>query len=469
MTARRSTAAEIVSAIAAGTMTASEALAHSLAMEHRWHALNALVAMDAEAAQRAAREWDRDAAAGTGAAPLRGLPIVAKDNINSAGLPTTACTPALVGHVPGTNAPVLQRLLDAGAILVGKTNMHELAFGITNNHGAFGPARNPYRPDLITGGSSGGTAAAIAAGIVAAGLGTDTGGSVRIPASLCGICALRPTAGRYPGAGVVPISHTRDTVGPMARCIADLELLDRVITGDTTYARPIAAAGLRLGIPRGYYYEGLENAVRDVVESVLERLDRAGVTLIEADIANLEQLNEAVGFPVALHEAVPDLRAYLARHAPGMALEDVVDAIATPEVRGIYLHALGDGAVPGSAYERALHVERPLLQRQLQSHFELHRLDAILVPATRLTARPIGDDLTVDIDGERVPTFDAYIRNTEPSSNAGIPSLAMPAGLTPAGLPVGIMLEAPAQSDRRLIAMAAGIEELLGTIPAPGA
>lgn len=455
------TAVDIVAAIAAGTLTPLAALNHSLAMAQHRQSLNALVAVEADAARRAA------ALAPVG--PLRGLPIVAKDNINSAGLPTTACTPTLRGNVPRDNAPVLQRLLDAGAVLVGKTNMHELAFGITNNHGAFGPARNPYQPGLITGGSSGGTAAAIAAGIVTAGLGTDTGGSVRIPASLCGICALRPTTGRYPAAGVVPISHTRDTVGPMARSVADLELLDRVITGDGSHAGTESPSGLRLGIPRGYYYEGLEHAVGDLMERVLDRLDRAGVALVEADIGSLAQMNDAVGFPVALFEAVPDLRAYLAAHAPGIALEDVVASIATREVQDIYLHILHGPAVPESAYTRVLEVERPHLQRQLQAHFDRHRLDALLVPATRLSARPIGEDETVNINGRRVSTFDAYIRNTEPSSNAGMPSLVMPAGMTPGGLPVGIMLEAPAGADRRLLAIAAGIEALLDPIPRPEA
>lgn len=144
--------------------------------------------------------------------PLHGLPILVKYNIDTASAPTTAGTPALRSHRPGADAPVVASLFSAGAILLGKTNMHELAMGITSNNTAYGPVRNPYNPALIPGGSSGGNAAAIASRMCVDGLGTDTGGSVRIPAALCGITALRPTTGRYPGKGIFPISHTSTTV-----------------------------------------------------------------------------------------------------------------------------------------------------------------------------------------------------------------------------------------------------------------
>ena len=181
---------------------------------------------------------------------LHGLPILIKANIATANVPTSAGTPALRDYRPASDAPVVARLFSAGAILLGKTNMHELAYGITSNNGAFGAVHNPYNPALIPGGSSGGNGAAIAARMCPAGLGTDTGGSVRIPAALCGIVGLRPTVGRYSGAGIVPLSRTMDTAGPMARSVEDLVLLDSVITGQNAPVQPAALRGLRLGAAR---------------------------------------------------------------------------------------------------------------------------------------------------------------------------------------------------------------------------
>jgi len=178
---------------------------------------------------------DRARARGETLGSLAGLPFIVKDQIDVAGYATTAGTPALRHYMPSHNAVVVDTLVRSGAIVFAKANMHELAFGITSNNGAFGPVRNPYDQTRIPGGSSGGNGAAIAARLAPGGIGTDTGGSVRIPAALNGIVALRPTIHRYPQAGVTPISHTRDTVGPMARGVADLVLLDGVITGDSRH------------------------------------------------------------------------------------------------------------------------------------------------------------------------------------------------------------------------------------------
>ena len=217
------TATEAVAAIQTGRLKATDYVATLLARAAALQTLNALTALNMEGALAAARHIDSLSAQARAALPLAGLPVVIKDNINTTGLLTSAGTPALDGFVPDNNAPSVQRLLDAGAIVLGKANMHELAFGITSTNLAphAGAVRNPYDPGLIPGGSSGGTAAAIAARITPAGLGTDTGGSTRIPAALTGIAGFRPSVGdggaerRYhdPNA-VVPISHTRDTVGP---------------------------------------------------------------------------------------------------------------------------------------------------------------------------------------------------------------------------------------------------------------
>ena len=223
-------AAELVTSIRDKKISAVSAIRAALERAEQLKDLNAFIVLNREGALAAAALVD----AGKTTGALAGLPIVVKDNINTADLPTSAGTPALRNARPGRNAPSLQKLLDAGAIVIGKANMHELAFGITStNLSSFaGPVKNPYDKSRIPGGSSGGTAAAIAAGIATCGLGSDTGGSTRVPAALTGTVGLRPSVGnggaerRYDDANlVVPISHTRDTVGPMGRTVADVALL----------------------------------------------------------------------------------------------------------------------------------------------------------------------------------------------------------------------------------------------------
>ncbi len=232
--------------------------------------------------------------------------------------------------------------------------MHELAFGITSTNFSphAGPVRNPYDPGLIAGGSSGGTAAAIAARIVTAGLGTDTGGSVRIPASLTGIAGFRPSVGnggherRYhdPDA-VVPISHTRDTVGPMARTVADVALLDTVITGSPPLPT-IALAGLRIGLPAPLW-DDLDHAVETVARAALKRLAAAGVTFVEVAMADLLPFNEQVSSPVALHEPVDDVPAWLvANDAPVKTIAELAARIASPDVRNAYAAIMADALRP---------------------------------------------------------------------------------------------------------------------------
>ena len=230
------TAIEALSAMAAGDLRAETYAAILLSRAMSLKGLNVLIAQDQDQVLEAARAADKSRARGRRLGPLHGLPLIIKDNINTAALPTTAGTPSLIGNRPQANARVVDALLGAGGIVFGKANMHELAFGITSNNGAFGPVRNPYDTSKIPGGSSGGNAAGVAARFAPAGIGSDTGGSTRIPAALCGVVGFRPTIGRYAGTGtlagvreVVPIAHTRDTPGPIARSAADVALLDAEI------------------------------------------------------------------------------------------------------------------------------------------------------------------------------------------------------------------------------------------------
>ena len=245
----------------------AEALDEALLARCAASPLNAFITLEAEHLRAAARAADQRRQRGEPLGPLHGVPLALKDNIDTADFPTTGGTPALAAHRPKHNAPIVQHLLAAGAIVLGKTNLQELAYGPTNNNAAFGPARNPYDPTRIPGGSSGGSAAAVAARLAPAALGTDTGGSIRVPASLCGITSMRPTTLRWPQAGIVPLSHTRDTAGPMARHVADCVLLDGVITGGPTEVTPAPLKGLRLGLPRGYFWEDLDAELAAILEA----------------------------------------------------------------------------------------------------------------------------------------------------------------------------------------------------------
>jgi mandelamide amidase len=462
-------ATEAAARIRAGTLKSEDLVTALVEVVERKGDLNAFITFDRERVLAAARKADSLAARKSFAGPLHGVPLVVKDNIHVAGLPNTAGTPGLKGFVPTRNAPVAEKLIRAGAIVLGKTNMHELAFGITSNNAAFGSARNAYDPTRIAGGSSGGTGNAIAARMAAAGLGSDTGGSVRIPAALNGIAGLRPTLGRYSQEGITPIAHTRDTAGPMAREVADLVLLDTIITGtrDRVTAPPLA--GLRIGINRAAFFRNLDTEVEQATNAALEWLQKAGVEIVEVDMPGLVDLNGKVSFPVALYEANVDLTAYLKRYRIPLDLPGLAARIASPDVKGLFASAIVPGAkdaVPQKAYLDAL-AARPALQQLYAETFRKHKIVALAFPTTPLPAAPIGDDEKTKLNGADVPTFFTFIQNTDPGSNAGLPGLSVPIGRTPAGLPIGLELDGPAGSDRRLLGVGLAVESLFGRLPAP--
>ena len=422
--------------------------------------LNVFVHLDRDAALAAADT------AGDG--PLKGLPIPFKDNFDTVGIPTTAGTPALKDNRPKANGAVVQQLVDAGGFVMGKLNMHELAYGITSNNGGFGAARNPYNRDRIPGGSSGGSGAAVAARMAPVAMGSDTGGSVRVPAALCGVMGLRPTTGRYSQKGIVPISSTRDTAGPLARSVDDLALFDGIVTGDDGPLEAVDLAGLRLGVPRGHFYENLDPATARIAEDVLDRLAKAGVVLVEADIERVGELDGAAGFPIALYETIVDLNEYLRAAGLPLDYEKVVAQVASPDVHGILSSLLTEeGAIPEAAYREAIEVHRPALQATCAKYYADNDVAAAIFPTTPLPAAPIGDDDTTLLNGEEVPTFFTFIRNTDPASVAGLPGLSLPAGLTGDGLPVGMELDGPAGTDRRLLAIGAAVAKILPETPPP--
>lgn len=462
-------AAEAALQIRAGKLK-SEDLVKALADQiEKKKDLNAFIAFDREAALKAAREADALAAKKKFKGPLHGVPVVVKDNIHVAGFPNSAGTPALKDFRPKRNAPVADKLVKAGAIVLGKTNMHELAFGITSNNGAFGPARNPYDPKRIAGGSSGGTGNAIAARMAPAGLGSDTGGSVRIPAALNGIAGLRPTLKRYPQDGITPIAHTRDTAGPMARTVEDLVLLDNVVTGAKGKLEAASLKGLRIGVHKAYFFNGLDAETEKLTLAALDKVKAAGVEIVEVDMPGLADLNNKVSFPIALYEANVDLAKYLKKFGIPLDVKGVAAQIKSPDVRGVFDGMVVPGApkaMPPEAYKAAL-ATRPKLQQLYADTFAKNRIAALAFPTTPLPAAPIGDDDTTKLNGKDVPTFPTFIQNTDPGSNAGVPGLSVPIGRTQAGLPLGLEIDGPAGSDRKLLAIGLALENFFGRLPAP--
>lgn len=296
-----------------------------------------------------------------------------------------------------------------------------------------------------------------------------------MPAALCGIVGLRPSIGnggaerRYDDTNmVVPISHTRDTVGPMGRTVADVALLDSVIT-----ATPIATAeplrGKRLGIP-AVFWSGLDRDLETVTKAARDKLADAGVVLVDVDMPGLFEQNAKVSFPVALHEPIADIPAYLeASGIKDVTLADIAAKIASPDVKGAFGAITSDAF--GAAYQDAITVQRPALQKMYEAYFRDNNLDAILFPTTVAAAPAIdaekgSGEMSIN-GGKPVPTFDTMIRNTDPGSNAGMPGLSLFAGMTPGGLPVGIEIDGPVGSDRKLLGLGLSIESILGSAPPP--
>jgi indoleacetamide hydrolase len=426
--------------------------------------LGAYIFIGEQTAVEAAQQCDHDDKL---ARVLNGLPLIVKDNVDVINCPTTAGSKALGVHVPKQSASLISRLTEAGAVVLGKANLHEFSLGITSNNGAFGPARNPYDLKRIPGGSSGGTASAVAAGLVPAGIGSDTGGSLRIPAALCGVVGFRPTVGRWPSDGIVRISHTRDTVGPIALTVADCALLDAVVCNEQIELSTIALDKLRIGIPRKQFWEDLDPEMRSAADAVLKLLSSSGITLVECDVGfDIDQCNHA-GMLIAMLELLDNIKGYLAQHDLLFDAASIGEKISSPDVKNIYQSLLGPDAPPEHAYKDALQVQRPLFQGAYAKCFATYQIDALIFPTTPRAASLIGEDDTVELNGRQVPTFPTFARNVGPGSTTGLPGISLPMGLTTQGLPMGIALDGPAMSDRKLLAIANAIEALLPKIPEP--
>lgn len=384
--------------------------------------LHAFVTVTGEEALAAAADADRALARGDDRGPLHGIPISLKDLIDQEGVPTTAGSRAIDPVGVASDAPITRALRAAGAVLVGKTNLHEFALGTTSDETAFGTIHHPAAYDRSPGGSSGGSAVAVATGMSLASIGTDTGGSIRIPSAACGLVGLKPTSGEVPTDGVVPLSRTLDCAGPIARTVADAALVFGALTGNRNALVPRALDGCRFGVLGGYFTARLEAPVGTAFEAACRALERAGARLDTVEIPHASAMPA-----IYLGIVFPEAAAY---HGP--ALDSRGDRY-SPGVRARFEAAR---YVLGEDHARALRgrqVVRAEIDRALAGH------DALLAPALAILAPPIGAS-TIQIDDVAEPVRNLMLRLTQPFNIGGHPAITIPMGRGTPGLPRGLQL-----------------------------
>lgn len=458
-------AAQAVAAMRRAELTAEAYAGALLAHAERLVSLNAFRTLDAAAVLDAARAADRARARGAPLGRLHGLPVPIKDSINTRALPTSNGTRALKTFRPTADAGLVTRLVAEGAIVMGKTNLHEISFGWSSDNAGFGPVRNPYDPARSPGGSSGGSAAAVAARMAPLAVAEDTWGSIRLPAAFCGLAGLRPSRGRYPDDGIMPLTRAFDQAGPVARSVADLVLFDTVAAGDDAPVTAQAASTLRIALPAPLW-ASLDPEVERVAREAVARLRAVGVTFVEMPPpADVGRAHEIVGMIVAyeLRDSLTDfLReqgtglSFEALHAQlGMNVRSLMDTLALPPHRPSH-----------EAYEAAQR-RRERLTADLSASMRAHDVQALAFPAAMVQPPRLGEEMEVSFADRTMPAFEALGRAAALGSCAGLTSLVLPAGLSADRLPVGLEFAVPRGGDRGLLALGLAVEPVLGAVAPP--
>jgi mandelamide amidase len=468
------TGVETAKLICSKTVTSRQLVEGWLARIETHKALNAFISVDARGALAQADAYDQGLQQGKPCLPLGGVPIAIKDNIQVKGFANTAGTPALANFYPKASAPIVDRLIAAGAIVIGKTNMQELAYGTSGYNTAFHEpgvvgVRNAYDPTRIAGGSSSGSASAVGARLIPIALGTDTGGSIRQPCALNGCVGFRPTVGRYSQQGITPISHTRDTAGPMTRSVEDVVVLDQVITGLKPLVPPKATA-IRLGVP-AEFWQDLELDVAVIADQALKKLEAAGFQLVPVSMPGVFELNAKVGMPIALYEGKADLQRYLVISGSGVSIETLARQISSPDVHEIFHRFITPQKLPDAngnlvdlepAYDWAINKGVPALKQIYQSVVQDNRLDALVFPTSPEVA------IKSEPQATTFAAFARMIRNADPGSNARMPGLTLPIGLGPrSALPVGLEIDGLPDSDAHLLAIGLTMQSFFGRQAGP--
>ncbi|MBY0502567.1 MAG: Asp-tRNA(Asn)/Glu-tRNA(Gln) amidotransferase GatCAB subunit A [Bryobacteraceae bacterium] len=417
--------------------------------------VKAFLTLTPAVALEAARVADAELAAGRDRGALHGIPIAHKDLFATRGIPTTAGSLIYRDWIPDFDAAVVSRLAAAGCISLGKLNLHELAYGVTSQNEHFGGVKNPWDLTRIPGGSSGGSGAAVALGLVLCGTGTDTGGSIRIPASYCGVAGIKPTYGRVSMFGCLPLAHSLDHMGPLARTVRDCALLLQAMAGHdprdpTTVPMPgedflpppgpFSLEGVRIGIPRNFYFDRADSEVIAAVDAMAQVARAAGATLLEVNVPDVRALNQAT-LTVQLPESTQSIDPRADRgHLLGQAVKPNVE-------RGHTVTAID-----------YLNAKATIERFRGEFAMLFTACDVLFAPSTPITAPAIGA-ATVTIDGVEEDTRLATTRLMRGANALGLPAMSIPSGFSRAGMPMGLQIMGPVWSEARVLRVAAAVED----------
>jgi aspartyl-tRNA(Asn)/glutamyl-tRNA(Gln) amidotransferase subunit A len=442
------TISEIAPAVAAGKVKSEKLTEDCLAKIAELNPkLNAFITVTADEALQQARHADKEIAGGRRIGPLHGIPISLKDLIDQKGVPTTAGSLVRKDHVAAADAVVTRRLREEGAVFVGKTNLHEFAFGTTSEDSGFGLIRNPHDPSRSPGGSSGGSAVAVATGMSLGTIGTDTGGSIRIPAAACGIVGLKPEWGQISASGVVPLSRQLDHVGPLAASVADAWLLYNALQAESEQISDTLDAaqltGLRFGRFSGYLFDRLDGDVEDRVRDTIALLQQKGAAVVDVALPHADDMAA-----IYLHLVFGDAAEYHAR-----TLASRPQDYTTP----VRLRLEMARYVLAEDYIRALR-GKALITREIDR--ALDGVDALVLPSLSIPAPPIGA-ATVPVKGGADAVRTLMLRCTQPFNLSGHPAISIPCGRTRDGLPIGLQLVGHKGRTPALVQAALAVEAAL--------
>jgi Asp-tRNA(Asn)/Glu-tRNA(Gln) amidotransferase A subunit family amidase len=457
------TAVAAVTAMRNGELKAEDYAHALLDRAQQLDGLNAFRTLDQEMVLEAARAADKSRASGAHVGTLHGLPIPVKDSVNSKALPTSYGTAAFRNFRPNNDAGVLKLLLAQGGILMGKTNIHELSAGWTSNNPIFGAVHNPYDPSRIPGGSSGGSAVAVAACMAPLAVAADTWGSIRVPASMCGLAGLRPSYGRYPDDGILPLADAKfDQSGSLARTVGDLALFDAALTSDRGPLTATPLKGVRVGIAPEFLLSGLDPEVERITTDAMQKLRAVGVELIEVELPDILKTTDDTVDTIMSYEGHLAVSAFLDAQGAGITFDQMLQQ-ASEDIRRDFDPA---DRPTQDAYQAAL-AQRQRIREATGRFYEQHRIVALTFPPILIPPPPISHEGKFSIGGKQVSFGAAMTRNTALGTCADLTSLVLPAGMTSNGLPVGLEFDALTGHDRALLALGLSLEKGLGSIPSP--
>lgn len=401
--------------------------------------LNAFITLTGDLALEQARQAESEIAAGSWRGPLHGIPIGLKDLFDTAGIRTTAGSNQYRHRVPTEDAELVRRLKQAGAVILGKLNLHEFAFGISGVISAFGPARNPWNVERITGGSSSGSAAAVAAGLCIAALGTDTAGSIRCPAALCGVVGHRPSAGLLSLKGVLPLSTSFDTAGPVTTTVEDAATLIDVLTAEPSYAALLGedVSQIRVGIPRKGFYDDLQPGVAACMEAALDVVERLTAQVREVEV------------PMDGFRTIFDAEIYEYHEAMAGRTPELYDP------RTLYRIQQCAG-ISATSYVRE---KRRLAEFRARAEAIFAQVDVVITPTTPVEAPAIAELESLGVTEVRAYEVKHLLRNTAPFSVLFWPTISLPCGFTRAGLPVGMQISSRPAADSIILRLAYAYEQ----------